>query len=327
MYIFALDIGYSNLKVAYGTPEKMKTVVRPATAGPKDRMPFRTTGTSSGTDPIYVQVDGETWAACVEPGRLQATNREIHEDYTRSQTYKALFYAALSFAESDTIDMLVTGLPVRQAKDPEMVERVGKQFVGTHAISAKRKIKVKNVKVVPQPAGAFMDLVDTTEHLQIVQDGRVVVVDPGFFSVDYIAVERGELRQHISGTSLKAVLELLEKTNDLIAMDYSVGPGTDRLEHAIQNGKTNVLVSGTLVELDPYLNAARASVAKEALVEMRKDMRSEANGNVDLLLLAGGGSHFYMDAAREIYPDCRNVIVSKAPHLANVRGYFLLGSA
>jgi plasmid segregation protein ParM len=326
MYIFALDIGYSNLKVAYGTPDKMKTVVRPATAGPKERMPFRTAGAGGGADPIYVQVGDATWAACVEPGRLQGTNREIHEDYTRSDTYKALFYAALSFAETDTIDMLVTGLPVRQAKDEAMVERVGKQFVGTHTISAKRKIKVKNVKVVAQPSGAFMDLVYSTDLMEVVQEGRVVVVDPGFFSVDYIAVERGELRQHISGTSLKAMLEMLEKTNELIALDYGCGPGTDRLEHAVQNGKSTVLVSGTPVAIDAYLKAAQASVAKEALVEMRKDMRSEANGNVDLLLLAGGGSHFYMDAAREIYPDCRNVVVSKAPHLANVRGYFMLGA-
>lgn len=326
MYVFALDIGYSNLKIAFGTPGAMQTLTRPATAGPTDRMPYSGESRIGRIDPVFVDLDGKAWVACVEPGRLQGVDREIHADYTKSDSYRALFLAALSFAEHDRIDVLVTGLPVHQAKDPVVVDRVGKAFVGKHKISAKRTVDVRHVKVVAQPTGAFNDLVCTIDpsQLDLISEGRVVVVDPGFFSVDYIVVDRGELRQQVSGTSLKAMLMLLDTANDAIKRDFGTGPGAERLEYAMQNERPTVRVAGRQVEIAPYLAHAESAIAREALVQMRKDMRTEGE-NVDMLLLAGGGARHYLAAARDVYPHCTDVRVADKPHLANVRGYFAIG--
>ena len=44
---------------------------------------------------------------------------------------------------------------------------------------------VKSVVVVPQPAGAYMDIVSSTKDeglLEVLREGKTVVIDPGFFS-------------------------------------------------------------------------------------------------------------------------------------------------
>lgn len=53
---------------------------------------------------------------------------------------------------------------------------------------------VKSVVVVPQPAGAYMDIVSSTKDeglLEVLREGKTVVIDPGFFSVDWVALEEG----------------------------------------------------------------------------------------------------------------------------------------
>ncbi len=105
------------------------------------------------------------------------------------------------------------------------------RLTGEHQISPKRKVLVKSVVVVPQPAGAYMDVVsscDDEELLEIINEGRTVVIDPGFFSVDWVALEEGEVRYQSSGTSLKAMSILLQELNRLIQEDYGTGPGLEK---------------------------------------------------------------------------------------------------
>ena len=59
--------------------------------------------------------------------------------------------------------MLVTGLPVSQFMNPELREALKKRLEGEHQITLKRSVTVKSVVVVPQPAGAYMDIVSSTK--------------------------------------------------------------------------------------------------------------------------------------------------------------------
>ncbi|MGX8249714.1 ParM/StbA family protein, partial [Escherichia coli] len=90
-------------------------------------------------------------------------------------------------------------------------------------ITLKRSVTVKSVVVVPQPAGAYMDIVSSTKDeglLEVLREGKTVVIDPGFFSVDWVALEEGEVRYHSSGTSLKAMSVLLKTINLLIQEEH-----------------------------------------------------------------------------------------------------------
>lgn len=91
---------------------------------------------------------------------------------------------------------------------------------GTHQVTTQRAITVKEVRVVAQPAGAYLDCVmsqDDEETLEIFENGRAIVIDPGFYSVDWVVVQNGEIYHRSSGTSLKAMSRLLDVIIEVIS--------------------------------------------------------------------------------------------------------------
>jgi len=126
-----IDIGYSNLKLAYGakggTP---RTLLRPAGAAPVDRFGSRFDG-KAHEDFLHVQVDGQEFVAGVSPDRAEMWSRSLHADYPASASYKALFHAGLLLSEMDRIDVLVTGLPVSQYLDETRKQAIADQMRGT----------------------------------------------------------------------------------------------------------------------------------------------------------------------------------------------------
>lgn len=324
-FILGLDIGYSNLKMAMGfRGEKVTTTVLPVGAGPLALMPQQLTGGAGSC--IQVVIDDEKWVAGVEPDRLQGWDRELHGDYPATKPYKALFYAALLLSEQKEIDVLVTGLPVNQFMDPELREALKKRLEGEHQITPKRAVTVKSVVVVPQPAGAYMEIVSSTEDgdlLDVLHEGKTIVIDPGFFSVDWVALEGGEVRYHSSGTSLKAMSVLLKTISLLIQEDHGSSPGIDKIEKAIRSGKDEILLFGVKVGLKEYLDKASFGVAQNALTPMRTSMREDGM-DADVVLLAGGGAAAYKAAAKELFPKSR-IVMAGDPLVANAKGFWFCG--
>lgn len=322
MFKVGLDIGYSNLVVAYGeTTDTLKTKVMPVGAGPVDLLPQLPTGETAAS--IQVVIDDERWAAGVEPERLQGWDRELHSDYPSTKSYRALFLAALLLSERETIDTLVTGLPVSQYTDPVKVNSLVNSLKGSHVVTPKRTVTVKDVLVVPQPTGAYMDVASTTEDEDLVDmmdEGRVMVIDPGFFSVDWVLFSEGEVRIKSSGTSLKAMSVLLAEMDRQIQADHGAQVGIDRIEKALRNKKEHIFLLGQRVGLVDYWKNACSRVAPSALVSMRQSMREEGM-NVDVVILAGGGASSYKDAATEIFPKAKTVITDESV-LSNGRGFW-----
>lgn len=324
-FVVGMDIGYSNLKIALGEKGgEPETIVRPVGAGPVSLLPNTFSGDSS--EGLIVNIDGEKWAVGVEPERLQGWERELHEDYPSTNAYKALFYATLLLSSREVIDTLVTGLPVSHHLDQEKREELINRLKGEHKITPKRTVTVNNVVVVPQPVGAYMNVfsgTDDAELLEIMQEGRTVIVDPGFFSVDWVSLEEGEIRNHSSGTSLKAMSVLLEEANRLIIEEHGGGPGYQKIERALRAGKDDIFLFGQRVELGEYLKRAGENTSSVALTSMRKTMREDGM-NADIVILAGGGATSYEAAARELFPRSR-VVLTKNPVLANALGFWHWG--
>jgi plasmid segregation protein ParM len=327
MYVVGLDIGYSNLKVVMGEADfrgPSRCLVTPAGAGPLRDMPERLDTESRPVDAIPVVVSGEAWVAGVEPGRLQTIDRELHKDYTSTNAFLALFHAALIQAERSVIDHLVTGLPVYQYRDAQTRERLQRALAGTHNPAAEKMVKVVKVSILPQPAGAFLDLVHEYEDIDLLEEGRVLVVDPGFFSVDWVILDGGEIRTGSSGTSLKAMSVILEKVNRLIAEDHQGWAGVDRLEKALRHGDSTVLLFGKRLDVLPYLMRAVEQVAPEALTTLRQAMRTD-DRNIDIVLITGGGAGAYRQAIAEAFPKSQ-VVVPRDPVLSNARGFWYFGA-
>lgn len=327
MLVMALDVGYSNLKLAVGpagaTP---RVIVRPAGAAPADRLGERLGDGGPGAAdaaPVIVEIRGRRWAAGIEPGRFEAGwARSLHEDYAGTDAYLALVLAALVLTGESTIDTVVTGLPVSQSQDPRRREALRALLVGTHDTSA-GPVAVRNVRVLAQPVGAYLDLVWSATDpalLDRIATGTVLVLDAGFYSFDWALVVAGDLRRSASGTSLEAMSVLLERAAKRIADAHGGKSVPLGLEAAVRAGKATFLQAGHAVALPPLLESVAREVSTVALEMLRQSLRRE-HTNIDLVVLAGGGGELYGGAVGSLFPGA-SVVVSNHPVAANVRGFF-----
>ncbi len=314
------DIGYSNLKLAAMEPGGvLRTQMLPAGAAPLDRLPQRLDGDNDADAGLCVLVDDTLYAAGVPQVQFQKWNRSLHEDYSSTASYRALFHAGLLFLEATEVDMLVTGLPVSQYGDEARRQALETQLTGRHQVTRKRYITIQAVKVVPQPVGAYMDLVFSVEDPELLADSRVLVIDPGFFSVDWVVIENGNLHQALSGTSQMATSMILETAQPLIREDHGGNVSLAKLEQAVRTGRTQIVVCGELVTLQHYLDAAVADVVPVAMDAIRQSLRS-GDDSVDIVLIAGGAAALYESHIRASFPRSR-IVLPQEPALANVRGF------
>lgn len=323
MNVLGIDIGYSNLKLAYGQQgAEPKVLLRPAGAAPADRMGEKIGGNGE-EDFLRVLVNDVPFVAGISPDRAELWSRELHENYPSTDSYRALFHAGLLLSEFDQIDLVVTGLPVNQYLNHELRERLSKQMQGEHQITPRRKITVNKVKVVPQPVGGFVDYVWSLPDAAEIEDSRVLVVDPGFFSVDWVLIGNGELRRQSCGTSLEASSVILDEAARLIAEDFGGNVGRERLEHALRNGLAHVRLFGERVEVAPFLKKAADKVGPIVTARLRESLRKE-NASADMVLLVGGGAGFFANAVKEAFPQLK-VSSPDSPVYANARGFWRMG--
>ena len=270
-----------------------------------------------------MMVDGKAFVAGVSPDRAAMWSRSLHADYTSSESYRALFKSGLLLSEMEQIDMLVTGLPVSQYMDEDRKKALSESMTGIHTLTPKRTVEVKKVKVVPQPIGGFLDFIARTD--EDIEDARVLVIDPGFFSVDWVVISNDEIHKQSSGTSLNASSVLLEEVSRLIGKDHGAGVNIETIEHAIRQEKSSILVLGQKVEISPYIQEAKKTVGPVVTESIQKALRTESK-MVDLIVLVGGGAVFFREAVQESFPRLRTIMTQDAVY-SNCRGFWLMGAA
>lgn len=328
-FVLALDIGYSNLKLAHGDikDEYPSVLCRPSQAVPITAMgPGYAAGAGRNSGEYQVLVGDESWAACIDPGRVADSGRALHEDFASRDSYRALFHASLAASGQDEIDLVVTGLPVHQFHEQSRREALKAQLKGTHKISTKRQVSVKEVHVVPQPMGAYWDVYSRIEDPEIFDAGYVIVLDPGFFSADYAVFQQGEILLESSNASLKSMSVFLEAVNAAIAEEHGEAPGTDKIEAALQKGKPDVILHGRRLLLKPYLEKVSASATQSALEDLLRSVRFRKGAAIDAVVLAGGGAEVFEAGVRDLFP--RSLIIkADDPVTSNVRGFWVMGAS
>lgn len=325
MKIVGMDIGYSNLKVAFGEAGEQPTLVsRPAGAAPAEHIGQRIMSTGAD-DPLRVLVDGKEYVAGCSHDRLENWARELHKDYTSTDSYRALFNAGLLLSGMTEIDRVVTGLPTSQYFDDGLRKHLVKTMKGEHQVTPKKKIIVKDVKIVPQPLGGFVDYLNHLEDPSQVEDASVLVIDPGFFSVDWVLLVNGEFKRGSSGTSLDATSVILDEASALIGKDYGSGPGRSKMENAVRSGRNTVSVHGTRVDIAPYLAAASATVGHIVSSQLQASLRKEESA-VDAIVMVGGGAPLFQAAIKEAF-DKTPLTIAESSVFANARGFWHGGAA
>ena len=327
-FVVGMDIGYSNLVASFGFSDQTKperTTILPAGAGPLALLPRDVMGGHSLDGAALVQIDGESWVAGVQPERLSGKSRELHEDYPATDVYRALFYATLALAEREVIDVLVTGLPVNQYSDQALREKLAERLKGKHQVTAKTSVTVKDVYIVPQPAGTYLTALQETSAGDPLADsldsGLTLVLDPGFFSVDWVAFENGDMGADTAGTDLRAMSRVLDATADLMHEDYGIRPTVHRIEAAVRAGRKDIVFQGKRVDFEEYFKKASKAVADSVLVTLRSSLRDKAGSSIDAIIAGGGGGASYIDSAKEAFPNAIVTTVSD-PVTSNSVGFW-----
>ena len=324
MFVLAIDIGYSNLKVVWGEAgSNPQSWIAPSGCGPREALSESVSG-GVGNGIPQVLIGGRPWVAGVGHSLIESSVRELHADYPSTEVWEALFKAALRRAGRERVDVLVTGLPVSQHQDPARRDKLKQSLVGSHQVTPSSRVTVQRVAVLSQPTGTYLDAVATRpDLLDLFENGRTVVLDPGFFSMDWLVIDRGRVNKASSGTSLNAMSVLIERVVALVREATGAVIDHNRIEDALRLGQDQILVYGQWVSIKTYLENAEQSVAAAAMTELRRAMRGDASA-IDVVLIAGGGAKSYEATATQVFPYSR-VIIPDAPELANARGFWQHG--
>ena len=328
-----LDVGYSNLKVAFGSGRIPDTFCMPSGCGPANRVNQAVFADHSGTKGVRVSIKNanglmEEWLAGVDRTAFGGTRPATLDDkYSDSLEYKALFHAALAHLGASRVSLLVTGLPVGHFLDKVHVQRLKAQLKGRHEVAPGRVVQVDDVEIQSQPSGGFATLVSEADNDQIALsylDERVLVLDPGFFSFDWALFHKGALVPDASNNSQRAVSAICDDISKYIRQTLDGGSfSRERLEEALRNGDETILIGGEQYRLDEILKEVSSELATHAMQEVSNALRLQVDG-INYLYLVGGGAPYFAEAARKAFPRCK-VIEARDPVTANARGYFHLG--
>ncbi|MBE0401343.1 MULTISPECIES: ParM/StbA family protein [Halomonadaceae] len=324
-----LDIGYSNTKLVYsGGDEGHQESVFPVGVSRLDQFNRQIKGITGGdVDTTIVMVDGVEYAAGIAPGKVLGSSRDITENYIKTTQYKALFHAALLYTNDRQVDRLVTGLPVTHWQNEELKNDIKKMMAGEHQVAKKRTVTVDEVEVIPQPGGAFLDAIhyaesnDDQDTVEALTEGSVIIIDPGFYSTDFVVFEEGELNAELSGTTLLATSRIIDRVAELVSADYGAAPGkslkSEKIESLIRANSHIVRYAGQKIDIQPYIQKSALEISQAAISEIAGSMR---NTVLDTVVVAGGGGAFFEPEARRIFSHCE-IIQPSDPVLSIARGY------
>lgn len=333
-----LDIGYSNLKVAYGSGPSPETFCLPSGSGPaKDLVQSLSDSKTNGSrrDGVSVWLTNrygleEEWVAGVDWSHFGGSRiAKLDPDYARSMQYKALFLAALASLNATQVDLLVTGLPVEHFYDTKLVSDIQAMFTGRQKLRPNRFVNVSKVECMPQPAGGYVSFLSSAKD-QATQDrfasSRVLVLDPGYFSFDWALFDQHGLVRQSSSNSTRAMSTVCERVSRYIRDDLCAGNiSRERLERAIRQGDEKILVGSRELTLKEILQDVLPGMTELALQDVTSSLRGQQGDDINYVFLVGGGGRFYYDAVRKVFPSYIEVILDYDPVTANARGYWGYG--
>lgn len=327
--VVAIDIGYSNTKLAYGDALVPEVEIIPSGVCAADSIGDRVIGSgkSQTHKNLVVTVGDNQFAVGIEQTQIKQ-KRQRNPNYPFTDQYLALFYGGLSLTRASEVDTLVTGLPVEQYQDASTASRLEARLRGEHEVSPGHVVSVRDVYVTAQPVGAFVDMHfqgAQRNYREIMSRGRVLVLDPGFHTVDWAFFDQGSLLKTVSGSNTAAMSSVMELVSVCIEHDLGDKVTIERIEQAMRSDSNSILFHGEELNISNYLETALDAVNTDAITDLLNAKNLDRE-QIDLVVLAGGGAGYYRKAAEKVFPGSR-IEISSSPVAANVRGYWYMERA
>lgn len=325
--VCGVDIGYSNVKIATGDAfaSVPDVSIFPAYATTEEEEDVNLVKRNRAHE-VTVYPNGNMWRAFTD----RPDGRELHDSYHTTEMYMALYFGSLAkIAEKvgNTVDLLVTGLSVRLASDDNERSKLVARLTGTFAINPTTKVTVKQVMVIPQGVGVINDVANREGFISEdeLSESNILVIDPGFFSMDYVAFSNGSRVMGSSGSSLKATSTIIE---GIVRMLNEENPHERRddlpemVEIALRKDAPTFFNGARHIEVKPLLSRVIPQIAGGVVKELRKNVRSL--GAIHIIVTAGGGAPYYELAVREAFQNAR-VVTSPNPVASNAIGFWNYG--
>ena len=317
--IRALDVGYGNTKyiVSVNNGEAIAAHF-PSIV----HRPSQIAASLSESPSIYqVEVNGNHYH--VGPGLdavFEGGVRTLNDNFIDTDGYMALAYGAISQMDiDDEIDLLVVGLPVALLRTKRRT--LEGRLTGTHSING-RTITIHKTVVVAQPLGGFMSFASKHEDIERLSTARNLLIDPGFFTVDYMASTglreiTGSSGSHSSGMSayLKGLAKELSKN---LSRPYE---NISHIDEGLRTGTFRMF--GKEIDLSQFHEKALLELKPAAEVIANTVGTGEA---IDQIVLVGGGAHVFKDLVHAILPE-HPVLVAEQSIIANVLGFQMIGES
>lgn len=246
------------------------------------------------------------------------TARIVHKNFTAQPEYLALLRGALHYMATPQIDLLVVGLPVSDLATKTAL--IKNRLQGRHPTVGAESVNVGKVLVLAQPVGGLIDFSLSRGDYGQLRDSMNLVVDPGFFTFDWVLARGIQPIPARSGSypgGVHAVLRLLAQVlSEELRVDLS---DYTQLNQGLRSGFLRLF--GREFPLADYLPAVQP-VIEEAINAL---VNSVGPGyDIDHIVLVGGGASLFRSAIERRFPSHR-VRVSDDSVYANVRGFQLAG--
>lgn len=342
--IAALDIGYSNLKMAWlYVPDNAKgssvlyRALKDARSGDTENNSLETRIFPAGASPVSeladaratsllghnVLIGDEQWRAPINFSDTQTVRRDFSSEYVRSDVWLALMKGGLAEIDSPEIETLVLGLPSSEFyRRPELIELIVERAKKVHDLGG-RSVEVKNVQVVPQPLGTFygqMLSCSNSEEVEQLTESLVLVCDPGYYSFDFVLVQNGNRIYPDSSISTpNSVKAVCDNLRVVLKDKHKVNLQEGRIEEALRVSRTYVHAGGKKITFAQELEEVCKAVASTTLSEIRSSLHSKGY-EPDIAIISGGGAELFEQYIKE-GTGVNRVDRAQNPVMSNVIGY------
>ncbi|WP_269106544.1 PRTRC system protein D [Massilia sp. TS11] len=325
MIVRAVDVGRGNTKFVTGVDGgEIRCASFPSEAHPTDA-PLDTDNLGGRRKTVGVPVGNLVYE--VGPDVHLAAdvfNSKVlqHDRYCELPEYTALLLGALHYMRVDTVDLLVVGLPVSTFKVRKSVAALEKRLTGTHELGRSRKVEVRRVKAVAQPAGALMHFGFLNDKVATMRKERHLIIDPGQRTFDWLVTQGMQLIEKRSHSVNRGMFDVLHSITEGISRalgtqfrDYEL------VDQALRDGKKPVIFQREY-DIAKHFPLAR-KITEQAVAEMLHYVGDA--GDIQNIILVGGGAFFFRKAIKDAFPR-HQIQEMKDPLFANVRGFQIAGT-
>ncbi len=318
----SIDVGFGTTSVVTSVQGDGNIVIRtmPSIAVPVDiGKRDISAGSLSASRNIQVSVRGnlfevgEDVASACDP----RSTRVLNSGYITSDQYLALFHGALSMMElppSDTIDLLVGGLPVTGMGRREELRAM---MIGEHKIGD-RVIRVKDAWVIAQPVAGLLSYYREAgmAAMSALQEETILVVDPGYLTFDWAVVKRLIINDKRSGAVELGMSKVLAAVADAGGPIFGVDVlDIDTVDAAFISTPPRLRIFGRQYPFPVCegkdLSGNRCDITYDFRERIRRPCREAAEAmrssvgdgqDLDRIVVVGGPAHVYAPAIQSIFP-------------------------